>query len=123
MAGDWGCWIFAVTKVAFNESGNLDQVDVRVEKVNETKGYRMELAVTIRNETRCTVLSHLTTACSGGAGSCSGGIRGGRRTDKSGRRRKGELKKTWVASFGKRRGQQVGELLLMPRRCGDLVGK
>ena len=35
---------FIVTKVAFNKSGNLDQVDVRVKKANEAKGYRMKLA-------------------------------------------------------------------------------
>ena len=39
-----GCFI--VTKMALGESGYLDQVDVRVEKVNEAPGYRRVLAVT-----------------------------------------------------------------------------
>ena len=33
------CGVFIIALVGFNESGNLDQVDVRVEKVNQPKRY------------------------------------------------------------------------------------
>ena len=42
--------------MAFNKSGHLDQLNVIVEKVNETKGDRLVLAVTGREETWCTVI-------------------------------------------------------------------
>ena len=54
--------VFIVATVAFNESGNLDQVDVRVEKVNKAKRYRMELAVAGRDETRCPVIKPLNNS-------------------------------------------------------------
>ena len=92
-----GCFI--VTKMALDESGDLDKVDVRVEKVNEAQHYRRVLAVTRRDETRCPVIKPLNNSVLGRYRSSCGVIRGGRRTDKSGRRKKGELKRTWVASF------------------------
>jgi len=52
-----GCFI--VTKMALDESGDLYQVDVRVEKVNKTQGYRRVLAITMRDETRCPVIKPL----------------------------------------------------------------
>ena len=51
--------VFIVTKVGFNESGNLDQVDVRVKTVNKAKRYRMKLAVAGRDETWCPVIKPL----------------------------------------------------------------
>ena len=53
-----GC-CFIVTEVAFNKSGHLDQLNVIFEKVNETKGDMHVLAVTGRDETRCTVIKPL----------------------------------------------------------------
>jgi len=58
-----GCFI--VTKMALDESGYLDQVDVRVEKVNEASGYRRALAVTWRDETRCTVIKPVNNSVLG----------------------------------------------------------
>ena len=42
---------------------------------------------------------HTCTACSGGDGVSEESIRGGRSTERSGRRKKGELKRTWEASL------------------------
>jgi len=56
----FSCGVFIITLVGFNESGNLYQVDVRVEKVNQPKRYRMILAVAGRDETRCPVIKPLT---------------------------------------------------------------
>ena len=76
---------------------NLDQVDVRVKKVNKTERYRMKLAIAGRDETRCPVIKPLNNSILNGSSRAP--IRGEPSTDKSGRRKKGELKRTWVASL------------------------
>jgi len=48
-----------MTLVSFNEDGDLRQVDVRVEKVNQPKRDRMIFAVARRDETGRTVIKPL----------------------------------------------------------------
>ena len=52
----FSCGVFIIALVGFNESGDLDQLNVGVEKVNQPKGYRMILTVAGGDETRRPVI-------------------------------------------------------------------